>query len=184
MITPTSPTDAEVTAAATAHCFTIPEDIGSILAARVILASHADRFEIAHSLKDARAILEEGKLPRWEWLPTSEQWQTRNGSEARYLYLYWQKDRYSGTYKGPGGRRKTYIGAKEPNQLLAHYLSHNLIAYNKLQDAIRDNAFQLRRLSSELENAAVRARGLASKMDIDVGTLTTPIHCPSGAQHE
>jgi len=57
-------------------------------------------------------------------LPT-EQWQARGDSgEARYLYMLFRKNA-EGTYQGPGGKRKLYVGADPGRQAEARRLAEN-----------------------------------------------------------
>lgn len=160
------------------HTASLPVNVDGIIARTQILEAEVARFEIAASLTDAIAILEAGKLPHWQHHPTSEQYQTRNGSDAKYLYLYWRKNRFSLDYHGPKGQRKTYIGAKEAKQDLARYLDTMLLRYEALQDALRENSYQLRRITARLQASALDARDLSLKMAEDVETLTADIPCP------
>ena len=153
-------------------CHTLPQLIDQILTRRSILATEANRYEIARSLDDASKIKALGRVPRWEYHPTSEQLQTRNGSDTVYLYLYWSRRRHSREYNSPSGQRKTYIGSKPAAIALARQLNANLTRYEKLQDAIRDHSFNLRHTVSALTQALDRARKLDSSTLAAVNT-----HC-------
>ena len=59
-------------------------------------------------------------------VPT-EQWQARNGSSKRYLYMLFGYSPGLGEYGGPGGKRKVYVGCKDERILEARRLVKNRV---------------------------------------------------------
>lgn len=61
-----------------------------------------------------------------------EQWQTRNGGEARYLYMLFRAGR-DGEYLGPDGKRKVYVGCDQDKITEARRLKKNRLVYDRLE---------------------------------------------------
>lgn len=59
------------------------------------------------------------------------QWQSRNG-DGQYLYLLFRQNP-DGTYAGPDGKRKVYIGANEKHVEAARKLARNRQAWERLK---------------------------------------------------
>lgn len=59
------------------------------------------------------------------------QWQTRNG-DGQYLYLLFRQN-HDGTYAGPDGKRKVYIGANEKHVEAARQLARNRQTWEQLK---------------------------------------------------
>lgn len=62
----------------------------------------------------------------------SEQWQSRNGGEATYLYMLFRWDNQRGGYAGPGGKQKAYVGNKPERIAEARRLAKNRERWEKL----------------------------------------------------
>lgn len=61
-----------------------------------------------------------------------EQWQTRPNSSGEYLYMIFRSDR-NGGYKGPGGKRKIYVGTNPEAIAEARVLNENYRMYEQLK---------------------------------------------------
>ena len=168
-----SPT--EITEAVATHTMSLGALVSHCLAARVTLARELDGYQIVESLDQAELVLNAGKLPRWEYHPTSEQMQARNSSEPIYMYLYWRRNRYSRKYESPRGNRKTYVGAKPARQSLARSLDANLTAWEELQRRVGHHTYELDRILNGLEGAAVRAAALTTDMDHTITDFTAEV---------
>jgi hypothetical protein len=59
------------------------------------------------------------------------QWQDRNG-DGKYLYLIFRQ-KEDGSYSGPDGKRKLYIGANEDKQEEAKRLTKNRLTWQELE---------------------------------------------------
>ena len=69
-------------------------------------------------------------------VPT-EQWQARNGSSNRYLYMLFRYSVVMGEYSGPGGKRKVYVGCKEERVLEARRLVENRVQWEAVRREMR-----------------------------------------------
>lgn len=78
------------------------------------------------------------------------QWQSRNDN-GRYLYLIFRQNA-DGSYSGPDGKRKVYIGCNESNIAEATRLTQNYKAYCSLQNKANELKRWIRDYQYELEN--------------------------------
>lgn len=63
-----------------------------------------------------------------------EQFESRNDRDPIYLHMIFRRNRYTGKYEGPGGKRKIYVGCKESKIAAARKLVANRLRYNELFD--------------------------------------------------
>lgn len=90
----------------------------------------------------------------------SEQWQGRNGSSRKYLYMLF---RYSydvggvGGFQGPDGKRKVYVGCKEERIREARGLAKNRVKWEGLQRDSQGLERWIERMRSDLMRLVVRA---------------------------
>lgn len=98
------------------------------------------------------------RLEQAEMYPSvpHEQWQARDGGEAKYLYMLFHQSR-DGQYEGPEGKRKLYVGCDPERIKEARRLAKNRRRYNQLdrlshnlQSWITREVFQVRHLAHEL----------------------------------
>jgi hypothetical protein len=75
------------------------------------------------------------------------QWQERNGNGSQYLFLLFRQNG-DGTYSGPDGKRKIYIGSNEENIAEARRLTKNRQAW----ELLRANKTQLCYWINDREN--------------------------------
>ena len=66
---------------------------------------------------------------------STEQWQRRNRSRTKYLYMLFRR-RPSGGYQGPGGKRKVYVGAKPDRIAEARRLAENRQRWEELDSTV------------------------------------------------
>lgn len=165
------PTPDEIRDMVRTNCATLGPNVDRILELRQVLANYAARFEIARSLADAEQILADNQIPRWEYHPTSEQMQARNGSQKIYMYFYWRKERHTGLHLGPDGRRKTYIGSNPARQQLARLLDANLTTWERLQRDISHHSFDLLHITNRLGRAALASGKLIADLKSALATF-------------
>ena len=138
-----------------------------LLEAAATIASLQQRlrlYQVVHTLADATDAIAAGRIPHWPHAPSSEQWTTRNGAAAKYLYLYWSRGRYSAGYDSPKPRgrptRKTYIGVDPANVALARALIANYHREKSLSAAIRNATSALSSIAFQAGQQARNAAGL------------------------
>lgn len=61
------------------------------------------------------------------------QWQSRPGSEGRYLYCIFRQNG-DGSYTGPDGKKKLYIGTNEANINEARRLTNNRAEWERFRE--------------------------------------------------
>jgi hypothetical protein len=111
-------------------------------------------------IEDAMALLEQaGMYPSIPHL----QLQERNGRGV-YLYLLFRQ-KYDGSYAGPGGKRKLYIGADPKKQDEARRIIHRMENWNELKMAkiqleawITINEAKITRIDAEISRYALESK--------------------------
>lgn len=92
----------------------------------------ANMAQAEQKLEEIKAAM--GRLEQAGMYPAiaHEQWQTRPNSQGEYLYMTFRKNG-DGSYKGPDGRRKVYVGA-DPEQIAeARRLNRNRETWEELK---------------------------------------------------
>jgi len=108
--------------------------------------AHVHRTQIRRRMNQ---IEREGMYPA---VPR-EQWQARNGGEARYLYMLFRMNP-DGSYQGPDGKRKVYVGADPRKQAEARRLAANRRRWEELNTVLQNLNAWLTRLTRELAEMA------------------------------
>ena len=112
------------------------------------------QFAIAQSLKEGRHLQVEGLRPMWEHEPTSEQVTSREGSDGQYIYLYWRHGRGPRPREGARCQRKTYVGSRPVQIVLAREMVANREEARRLDRAIGELRGGLRASERNLSMAA------------------------------
>ncbi len=76
------------------------------------------------------------------------QWQDRNG-DGKYLYLIFRQN-HDGSYTGPNGKKKVYIGSNEDRIEEARRLTNNRLKWQELEAKQAELARWIRMCESKL----------------------------------
>jgi hypothetical protein len=111
------------------------------------------RLHVAQIEEAMFALKAAGMYPS---VPT-EQWQSRNGGEANYLYMLFRWDNLQGGYSGPQGKQKIYVGNKPERIEEARRLARNRRRWEELERARGQLSRWLARIESEVHDLASQA---------------------------
>lgn len=90
-------------------------------------------------------------------VPT-EQWQARNGSANRYLYMLFRYSVVMGGYSGPDGKRKVYVGCKDERILEARRLVENRVHWEGVDGEMKRLRYWVKRFRRDLEGLVRQAK--------------------------
>ncbi len=131
-----------------------------------------EMFQVIEGVLDEAAVRLRGLKEEMEGLEKSgmypavptEQWQSRNGSGRRYLYMLFRYSRAMGGYSGPGGKRKVYVGCKEERIAEARRLVENRLRWEEVEKEVRRVEWWVTGFRRDLKKLVGRAGTLRERL--------------------